>query len=223
MHRSRGQRRRASRIAAALLVAAVPLLVGGVASAATCADAEHAGGDWPTYGHDLRNTFHQPLEDTIGPLNAALLQPKWRFSVADGGGAGNFQSLPVIEGGCAYVATSQGTVFAINADTGELVWEATLTDDGLTLAGGIFAVAVDETQVYANTVSDGLPTSFALDRATGEVNWSTVVVPEAEGEASAYTNASAILYEGMLVYGISGPEDVDADTRHPGGMALLDT
>lgn len=211
--------RRVPRLIAAVLIVGLSAM-GGTASAASCASPEHAGGDWPTYGHDLSNSFTQPLETTITPLSAALLSPRWTFSVASEGVGGGFQSVPVIYGGCAYVGTNLGTIIALNADTGEKVWATTIENDiGLPLSSGIFAVAVDDTQVYANVSVQGTPQSVALDRATGDINWQTTVVEE-EG---AYTNASAILSDGMLVVGLSGPEDVDADTRHPGGMALLDT
>ena len=107
-----------------LITALLPTAV-GQARLPGCADPKHPGGEWRSYGHDLSNTRSQPKEKTIDPSNAATLEPKWVFDtttqkkVLDGG---TFQNTPVIADGCVYTSTSTGWVFAINADTGKLVW-----------------------------------------------------------------------------------------------------
>src|SRR5437763_1079752 len=83
------------------------------ATAATGCAGPAPGGNWPSYGHDLRNTRNQPDEHKIGTSNVTSLAPAWKFSIASAEGKGNFQSTPVIANGCVYVGTSEGSVFAL--------------------------------------------------------------------------------------------------------------
>ena len=96
----------------------------------TCAKAESRGGDWPTYGHDLSNTRHQDKEKVITAGDAPLLSPVWAFSTARAGGEGDITGTPIVSGGCLYVATNRGWVFALNADSGAVVWKAKLPKGG---------------------------------------------------------------------------------------------
>lgn len=83
------ERSAASAIATALT--AVALVMGPVADAAPgCAKAKHPGGDWPSFGHDLSNTRYQSKEKEITPDTAAMIMPKWRFSIASAEADGNF-------------------------------------------------------------------------------------------------------------------------------------
>ena len=92
---------------------------------ASCAPAEvgRAASGAP-YGHDFANTRHQHRERAISPGDVAELAPAWTFSTVDAGGEGDITGTPVVADGCVYVATNRGWVFALNADTGELVWKA---------------------------------------------------------------------------------------------------
>jgi len=199
---------------------AVPGAGAGAAKGAHCAPAASPGGDWPAFGHDLRNSRFQPAEKKITPSTATLLMPKWTFGISNAGGVGNFQSTPIVADGCLYVGTNQGWVFALNADTGAVVWKTNLASSDLLagLSGGIFSLAVGNGRVYANVSATDRPYADALDQATGKVLWKAVV---ATG-GGAYTNSSPALIHGMLFIGISGPEDGPTKGRHPGGYALLD-
>ena len=60
----------------------------------------------------------------ISPGDAPTLSPAWTFSTLDDPGDGDITGTPIVADGCVYVATNRGWVFALNADTGELVWKA---------------------------------------------------------------------------------------------------
>jgi polyvinyl alcohol dehydrogenase (cytochrome) len=117
--------------AAAVLASAPP---GGAAAASLpgCAEPESAGGDWPSYGHDAANTRFQPDEKVISPGDVPTLTTAWTFSAVKAGGEGDFTGTPVVEDGCMYIASTRGWVFAVNADTGKLVWKAKVP-----LTGGV--------------------------------------------------------------------------------------
>ncbi len=207
----------------ALCTAAVVLSVGGASAASGCAPAAHVGGDWPIYGQSYANARSQPAEKTISPTTVATLEPAWTFSPGNVGGKGQLQSTPVIGGGCVYVTTSSGYIYALNADTGELQWgdRYAVTVQGVCCGGTLFAPAYHEGVLYMNVSSNPAtggagPHVLALNAATGAVIWRSLPVST---EPGAYTNSSAVWYEGMIWIGISGPEQAP---NRVGGFAFLD-
>src|SRR5688500_8806507 len=82
------------------------------AKKATCAKANHAGGDWPSYGANLQNTRAQQAEKKIDPSTAGSLTAAWTFTAdIEGGETGAFQSTPVIAEGCVYMTNGSGWIY----------------------------------------------------------------------------------------------------------------
>jgi polyvinyl alcohol dehydrogenase (cytochrome) len=198
-----------------------------------CATEDVGGGDWPSYGHDDRNSRFQPHEKVISPGDAPLLTPAWTFSVAEAGGQGDIAGTPVIDGGCAYVATSNGWVFALNADTGETVWKRQAPGEGN--AYGSVGVTAKRVYVGLNRTSASLtgcpqeekclgPYMIALDRKTGKRVWASRPLDHQRG-SDLY--ASPVFYEGVLMIGVSGgiaelsPGEEDRN-NFQGSMNFLD-
>ena len=121
--------RRAALVAAALaaLVAAAPA---SAAQMPGCADPDVPGGEWHNYGHDLSNTRVQPREKSITPADVPLLTPAWSFSTEEAEAEGDFTGTPIVADGCLYAGTNRGWLFALNADTGAVVWKAKLPRGG---------------------------------------------------------------------------------------------
>lgn len=202
----------------ALLVALSSVSIFTPARAAgACAPSAHAGGEWRSFGHDLSNSRNQPSETVIGPLEAAMLRPAWVFSAASAGDAsGSVQSSVAIADGCVYFGTTSGNVFALNADTGELVWRTSLgvtTGNGGAIVGGI-SVTDGRVHLIVNVADD--PSAAALDQGTGQLLWLTSADVKGSGMR---TNASTVVFDGMLLAGFSGPEETWAS----GGFAIFDT
>ena len=193
---------------------------------AKCASARHPGGDWPSYGQDLANTRSQGKEKKIDVSNAGSLVPAWTFSADfDAGETGAFQSTPVIAEGCLYMTNGSGWIFALNADSGKLVWKGRYekTVEGVCCGATLFAPTVSKGVLYQlvsrnpETAGDGKgPYALAIDAHSGQVIWRSKPVST---EAGAYTNASSVLYKGLLLMGISGAEGGD---HNVGGYAILD-
>ncbi|MQA64062.1 MAG: PQQ-binding-like beta-propeller repeat protein [Actinophytocola sp.] len=210
-------------LAAVVCVAALLPVLPASAEAA-CAPADHEGGDWPVYGGDVSNTRSQPSERTIGPTEARELAPAWEFASADAEGSGSYTGTPVIAGGCLFVGSSTGWVFALNADTGELVWKTKL-------AQGINnSVTVDGDQVFALT---GLRAA-ALDRATGQLQWESEFLDEQPG-SDIYGAPAVYRYPGgpdgenaqrIMMVGVSGGGaelgDDEDRAKFQGKFVLLD-
>lgn len=117
--------------AALLSVVALALPVAAHADAMPgCAPQSQIGGDWPSYGGNYSNTRNQADERTISAEDVPTLNSAWVFSSVANGGAGDFTGTPVESNGCVYVASTRGWIFAINADTGKLVWKKLLPHGG---------------------------------------------------------------------------------------------
>ena len=117
-------------LALALLLALAPAAPAAAAAPPGCAPDAAAGGEWRGYGRDLANSRHQAAEKVISPADVPTLHQAWVFSSVANGGAGDFTGTPVVVDGCMYLASTRGWVFAVNADTGKLVWRAQLPYGG---------------------------------------------------------------------------------------------
>lgn len=193
---------------------------------AKCGPATHPGGDWPSYGQNLSNTRAQNAEKKIDASNAGSLTAAWAFTAdVDAGETGAFQSTPVIAEGCLFMTNGSGWIYALNADSGELVWKGRFenTVGGVCCGATLFAPSVKDGVLYQlvsrnpDTAGNGKgPYAMAIDAHTGKLLWKSEPVSKDSG---AYTNASAVLYDGLVLMGISGPEGGDHNT---GGYAILD-
>lgn len=198
----------------AVLVTAMPAVS---SPAPGCAPAAHAGGDWPSYGHDVENTRHQHAETTIGPGEAATLRPAWTFSARAAGGEGDFTGTPVVSDGCLYVGSNAGWIFAMNADDGSPVWSRQLDEGSLNNS-----LAVHDGTLYAYASVEGAPYVIALDAATGDHRWTTIVDTQPGSDAFA----SPVVLDGLVFVGVSGDAAQHGDegeriTFH-GSYVLLD-
>jgi glucose dehydrogenase len=129
-----------------------------------CSTADVGGGDWPSYGHDLRQTRFQPRERVISAADAPLLTPEWSFSTTAAGGEGDITGTPVVSRGCVYAATTEGWVFALNADDGEVVWVRAVAR-AIPASGPTWprsaAAAAGSSGRHAHSTSSPAPTSTA--------------------------------------------------------------
>ncbi|HET6816455.1 MAG TPA: PQQ-binding-like beta-propeller repeat protein [Mycobacteriales bacterium] len=170
---------------------------GAAARPASCASPAKPGGDWPSYGHDSSNTRSQPAEKTLTTTVVPTLTKAWAFSAKDGGGDGDFTGTPVIAGGCMYIGSTTGWVFAVNADTGQKVWSTKVDKDGNEITS---SPTVAEGQVFVAVGRIGKPYVAALDQRTGKVRWETIT--DSQNGADAY--GSPVVFDGVLFEGVSG-------------------
>src|SRR4051794_38112242 len=215
--------RRSPALVLAVVCAAALLPFPGHATASQppCSSTGAAGGDWPSYGHDAANSRTQPLESSLPPAAAATLAPRWVFSTEAQGDGGVLDSTPVVSGGCVFVGSSTGRLYAVDAASGAVVWahrvEVVTSGIGGALVGAP-AVVGHLVIALVNQAGDGShgPYAVALDRATGAQVWRSAPLMTTGGY---YSNASAAVFDGLLFFGFSSAE---GDPAGQGGFALLD-
>ncbi len=179
--------------------------VGGT-TPVTGSSADSAGVDWPVYGHDPSNSRTNVAESAVTPASVAKLTKRWSKD-----GLVGVTGTPTVADGVAYFGDWQGAVWAVKADTGEVVWKSPV---GGTIVG---APALSDDAVFAS--SDH--TLFRLDRATGAKQWQV----STDDHPQAQINASPVVVGDLVIQGTASFENIlKKDTyTFRGSIAAYDT
>src|SRR5215469_10937517 len=80
--------------------------------------------DWVTNGGNLTNQRYSTLKQ-IDITNIKQLKGAWmtRLKRSGYGGKYSFEGTPLVKDGITYIITGNDDVFALNAKTGEILWE----------------------------------------------------------------------------------------------------
>ena len=161
--------------------------------------------DWLTNGGSLWNQRYSSL-DEIDASNVSRLKGVWLTHLRKSAVAAKYsaESQPLEYRGVIYVPTGEDDVFAISAETGEILWEhkANLDQTISVVCCGWESrgVALGAGKVYIGQLDWKL---VALDQRTGQVVWDKQVARWQDG----YSITAAPLYvNGMAVTGLSGGE-----------------
>ncbi len=195
------------------VLAVAPVVVG--AQSATPIASPESGGvvtpEWPSYGADLTGS-KAILDGVISSANVTSLVPSWTAEVG-----GPISSTPVISGGVAYVGSYDGSLHALNAQTGEVVWTyatgADVMEPNLQVPLGITGSAhVADGVVY---VGDSAAVLHAIDAATGEAIWMAKV----DEQTAASIWSSPIVWNGVVYVGVAS---VAKEAGFRGSVIALD-
>ena len=122
---------------------------------------------WPLHNLDLAGSRFSPM-DQISAANVASLTPRWLFQTGVIDGVSN-QTTPVVVDGTMYVTDPRGSVYALDAADGRLLWtfDVTALIGGGAKAGYVFR---NRGVCYAHGVVYTAAGSFlfALDARTGK-------------------------------------------------------
>ncbi len=122
--------------------------------------------DWLMHYQNYAGWSHSPLKQ-ITPQNVQNLQLRWVWSLEDGE---RQQITPLVHDGVMFVSTViNNTVQALNAATGDLIWENRLgprLDNQVNATARAMALYGDQLFYPASDA-----TMYALDARTGKVNW----------------------------------------------------
>jgi outer membrane protein assembly factor BamB len=135
--------------------------------------AANATNGWPEQNFDLSNS-RADLETDIDAANVATLKEKWSFKLRYLGPYGAFTSNPIVLDGDVYFEDPDSDVFAVNENTGALVWERRY--NSVTPSGGPNGVAFGYGLLFGATEGS----VFALDPKTGKQVWIHKVIANAK-------------------------------------------
>ncbi|HSH74836.1 MAG TPA: PQQ-binding-like beta-propeller repeat protein [Longimicrobiales bacterium] len=152
-------------------------------------------GDWLMYRRTLDGQGYSPLaridRDNVGELRLA-----WAWAMEDGAN----QPTPLVRDGVMYLTNPMNTIQALDAGTGELLWEyrREFPEGYRAFFSQLRSIAIWEDLIFVPTKDAWL---VALDARTGEVVWETQVADYRQG----YTNvAGPIVARGKVINGING-------------------
>ena len=170
-------------------------------------------GDWLNWRRTLDGWGYSPL-DEITTDNVDDLRLVWSWAI----GEGNQQTTPLVHDGVMYLANPGSVVQAIDAATGELLWEyrrQSLAEHrnigGPTPGGGHRNIAIYQNTIIINTADAWV---VAVDARTGEEAWEANV-----GADDGYQFSSgSIIADGTVVAGLTGCGIYRDDTCYVVGL-----
>lgn len=157
-----------------------------------------AAGDWPM----LRRTYdahsYSPLSE-INVDNVGNLSLAWVWNMHEG----DSEPAPLVYGGIMYLINPGNVIQALDAQTGELIWERW---SGPANRQDMRNIAIYNDKIIQATTDARL---LALDARTGELVWETVVADASKGFANS---SGPIVADGKVILGLAGcaryiPED----------------
>ena len=153
-------------------------------------------GDWIIYRRTYDSQGYSPL-DQINRTNVDDLRLAWVWSMRDG----TNQPTPMVRDGIMYLTNPGNVIQALDAASGELLWEYTRQWAEDFRAGGfdqLRNLAMYGENIYVATRDAYL---VALNARTGETVWETQIADYRQG----YTNAAGVMVvEGKVINGING-------------------
>jgi len=184
--------------------AAIALATGSVNSQRIEA-ADKEPGNWLSHGRTYDEQRFSPL-DQINVDNGKNLGLAWYFETYSGRG---LEATPIVVDGVMYVSGAWNMVYALDAKTGDLLWQF---DPQINRAWTKMAccdvvnrgVAVYEGKVVFGTLDQRL---IALDAATGQKLWDVFTVDHPQDRKYPYTISGAPrVINGKVIIGNSGAE-----------------
>ena len=150
-------------------------------------------GDWLMIRRDYHATSYSPLNQ-ITAQNVGELRLAWSWSMQEGATNGN-QPAPIVHNGILYLNNAGEVLQALDARTGDLIWENRYgsTPNAPAMRG----IAIYEDKVLVATAEAHL---MAFDARTGKVAWDTTIGDRSKGE---YAETSGpITVNGRVIEGL---------------------
>ncbi len=159
-------------------------------------------GDWLTWRRTPDDQGHSPLKQ-LNTSNIGRLGVKWAWALPSGPN----EAPPLVHDGVLFVHGFGDTVQALNAETGDLLWEysPTLPRDVQPMWRKSIAIYGDKVLTTTSNMH-----VVALDVKTGEVVWDVAIVDASKGFTLA---GGPIVAKGNVIVGTGG--------RVPGGNYIV--
>ena len=175
---------------------------------ARIANADAEPDNWLTHGRTYSEQRYSPL-DQINASNAGQLGLAWYYDLDTSRGQ---QASPLVVDGTMYTTSAWSKVQALNATTGELLWQydpRVSKEWDVKSCCGVQnrGAAVWQGRVYAGTLDGRL---IALDSKTGELVWEVRTTDPAK--PYSITGAPRII-KGKVIIGNGGATQVQSELK----------
>lgn len=158
---------------------------------------------WITNGGNVFNQRYSPL-DQINRSNVAGLKGLWRTGMASGARQDHSGQAQILAyGDTLYVINGANDVFAMDIDSGKILWNYSAKPDpgaGAPTGHSNRGVAIGDGKVFIGTLDCRL---IALDQKTGKELWSVQAEPWRDGFA---ITSAPLYYDNMVITGFNGGE-----------------
>ena len=148
--------------------------------------------DWLMIRHDYHANNYSTLNQ-VTANNVQDLRLVWTWAMNEG----TNQPAPVVHNGTMFINNPGNIVQALDAKTGELIWENRI---GETATGNSQrGLAIYDDKVYVTTGSAQI---YALEARTGKNVWMTTIGDRTDGNYS--TSSGPIIAKGKIIQGLGG-------------------
>ncbi len=151
-------------------------------------------GDWLMLRRDYKATYYSPLNQ-ITAQNVNELRLVWSWAMQEGASNGN-QPAPIVHNGVLYVNNAGMVLQALDAKTGELIWENRYGSDNPT-APAMRGIAIYDDKIF---VATGEAHLMAFDARNGKVVWDTTIGDRSKGRVLQHQRTLAV--KGRLIQGL---------------------
>jgi alcohol dehydrogenase (cytochrome c) len=148
-------------------------------------------GDWLMYRRNYQGWSYSPLTE-INPANVTNLQLKWSWAMNEGGAV---EVTPIVHDGVIFLSNTSNTVQALNARTGELIWENRIGPDATVAYFATRSLALYHDKVYVASTDAHL---YALDAKTGKIVWQVEIAPPPKSETGGVMVIRGKVIVGMM-------------------------
>jgi alcohol dehydrogenase (cytochrome c) len=164
--------------------------------------------DWLNWRRTLDGWGYSTL-DQIDRTNVGDLQLAWSWGLEQG----ISQTTPLVHDGIMYVANPGNVVQALDARTGNFIWEHRREmDERLRPGAQMRSLAIYQDLIILNTVDAHI---VGLDARNGEVRWDTPVMPDFEGYGFS---SGPVVADGVIVAGLRGCQRFREETCYIVGL-----
>jgi alcohol dehydrogenase (cytochrome c) len=160
-------------------------------------------GDWLMARRNYQAWSYSPLED-ITRNNVKELRLAWSWAMND---AGSNQPMPLVHNGIMYLGNTGNMMQALDAATGDLIWENQVGPNSIRGFGAVRNIAIHGDKVFMAT-NDGRLVAF--NAINGKVAWDIAIADPKLG----FTNSSGpIVANGKVIQGLHGCDRFRAKDR----------
>jgi len=152
-------------------------------------------GDWLMARRNYLGWSHTPLTQVTRD-NVKELQLAWVWAMNESGAAN--EPTPIVHNGTMYLTNPGNVLQALDARTGELIWEHRVGPNATVGIAAMRNMAIYQDKVFLATTDARLT---ALDARTGRKIWDTAIADRTKGYANT---AGPMVVKGVVVNGLVG-------------------